>query len=68
MKNKNNPEIEHDSMDMEYGEEVMCAGWNPSVDLVPQQHLSLPTERQMNILADLAAAEMYLKKMYSCQR
>ncbi len=64
---KNN-EIESNSMEAEYGEEVLSAGWNPSVDLVPQQHLPLPTERQMNILADLAAAEMYLKKMYACQR
>ncbi len=68
MINMSNHEIERDSMEAEYGEEVMRAGWNPAVELVPQQHLPLPTERQMNILADLAAAELYLKKMYSCQR
>ena len=29
-------EIDLDSMELEYGEEIMSAGWNPDVDLVCQ--------------------------------
>jgi len=65
-----NYEIERDSMEAEYDEEVMCAGWNPAVALVCQQQLLVPTDRQMTMSADLATvnAELFLKNMYAYQR
>lgn len=66
--NMSNHEVERNSMEAEYGEEVMYAGWNPAVVLVCQQQLPMPTDRQMNLLADLVTAELFLKKMYACQR
>lgn len=66
----NSYEIEHDSMEEEYGEEVMYAGWNPAVALVCQQHLIAPFNRQLIMPSDLATldAESFLQKMYSFQR
>lgn len=63
-------EIERDSMEAEYGEEVVCAGWNPAVALVCQQQMVVPTSRQMNMTADLATAnaELFLQRMYTWQR
>lgn len=68
--NMSNYEIEHASMEAEYGTEVMCAGWNPAVDLVCQQQLLIPTEKHMGLPTDLAAmaAESFLAKMYVYQR
>lgn len=62
-------EIEHDSREAEYGAEIMYAGWNPAVDLVCQQQLLIPTEKQMAMPTDLTAviAELFLRKMYACQ-
>ncbi len=67
--NMSSYEIERDSMEAEYGEEVMCAGWNPAVALVCQQQMVVPTDRQMEMPADLAAvnAELFLQRMYACQ-
>ncbi len=64
-------EIEHDSMEAEYGAEIMCAGWNPAVDWLCQQQLLAPTEKQqLSMPTDLTAviAELILAKMYACQR
>lgn len=63
-------EIEHNSMEADYGEEVMCAGWNPAVDLVCQQQLFSAIEKRLDIPADLTAvvAESFLQKMYAYQR
>ncbi len=62
-------EVEHDSMEAEYGLEIMCSGWNPAVDLVPQQQL-VPMEKQLNIPASLtsAVAELFLDEIYTYQR
>jgi hypothetical protein len=62
--------IEYDSMESEYGLEIMCTGWNPAVDLVCQEQLNLPTEKQMSMPTDLttAIAELFLEKMYTYQR
>lgn len=62
--------IDHDSMEEEYGTEIMCAGWNPAVDLMCQQQLANPTEKQMAIPTDLTAmiAELFLAKMYAFRR
>lgn len=73
--NMSSYEIEHDpepySMEAEYGAEIMCAGWNPAVDLLCQQQLLLiPTEQQTDMPTDLTAviAELFLEKMYTYQR
>jgi hypothetical protein len=68
--NMSSYEIEEDSMESEYGLEIMCAGWNPAVDLVCQQQLHLPSEEQMSMPTDLttAIAELFLEKMYTYQR
>ena len=68
--NMSSYEIERDSMEAEYGEEIMYAGWNPAVSLVCQQQMVVPTDREMSMPVDLAMvdAELFLQKMYSWQR
>lgn len=68
--NMSSYEIERDSMEAEYGEEVMCAGWNPAVALICQQQMTVPTDKQMAMPTDLATvnAELFLQRMYTCQR
>jgi len=76
-----NYEIEQDAMEIEYGEEIMCAGWNPAVDLVCEQLQLVPADEQeqldmatdlanLNTPADVSAviSEIFLRKMYSYQR
>ena len=71
-------EIEQDAMEIEYGEEIMSAGWNPAVDLVCEQLLQVPAEEEMSMAAELAmldtpddvsvaVSEIFLRKMYSYQ-
>jgi hypothetical protein len=45
-------EIEQDAMEIEYGEEIMNAGWNPDVDTF-RELLQLPTDKQMAMAAEL---------------
>ncbi len=68
--NMSSYEIDHDSMEEEYGAEIMCAGWNPAVDLMCQQQLLIPTERQRSMPTDLTEviAELFMQKMYSYRR
>jgi len=72
--NMSNYEIEHETIEAEYGDEILCAGWNPEIDSVcPQLQLELqlvPTIQQLTMPADLATevAELFLRKMYSYQR
>lgn len=61
-----NDGIEQYSMESDYGTEVMCAGWNPAVDLLGQQHLPVATERQVGMSA--AITERFLAKVYAYQR
>jgi len=60
----------YDAMEAQYGEEIMCAGWNPTVALVSQQQLPVPTQRQATMPADLVTAdvELFLQQMYLHQR
>ena len=62
-------EVERDSMEAEYGLEIMCSGWNPAVDLVSQQQLA-SMEKQLNMPAGLtsAVAELFLDEIYTYQR
>jgi hypothetical protein len=67
--NMSDYEVERvDSMAEEYGDEVLCAGWNPSLAL--QQHTYTEKDRSVAMPAELATAdvESFLKKMYAYQR
>lgn len=62
-------EIERgDSKTEEYGDEVLCAGWNPSLAL--QQHTYTERSQTSAMPRELAAVDIniFLKKMYACQR
>lgn len=56
------------SMEAEYGNEVLCAGWNPSLAL--QQHVRTEKTRPTAMPLDLIEADigLFLKKMYAYQR
>ncbi|GAO35358.1 hypothetical protein SCT_0744 [Sulfuricella sp. T08] len=66
--NMSSYEIGTDSVEAEYGDEIMCAGWNPDVGLVCQNLLEL-SDTHTTIPADLTMeiSELFLKKMYACQ-
>lgn len=63
-----NYEIE--AVEAEYGDEILCAGWNPDVDSVCQQLQVVESGEQSAMPAPLSAevVELFLGKMYSCQR
>lgn len=65
--NMSNYEIEHETIEPEYSDEILCAGWNPEIDSVCQQLQLVPTAQQPIMPADLATevAELFLKKMHS---
>jgi hypothetical protein len=62
-------EIEHgNSMAGEYNDEVLCAGWNPSIAL---QHYTYAEKNWPAAMPhELASidAELFLKEMYAYQR
>ena len=66
-----NYEMDLDSMDEEYGDEIMSAGWNPEVDQVCQQLQLLPVgeHAHMHMEAEPSPviAELFLRRMYSYQ-
>lgn len=68
--NMSSYEIDCISIEDSYGEEVLCAGWNPAVDLVCQQQLLAQGEKKIDMPMDLTAvvAELFLAKMYVYQR
>ena len=49
----------------EYGDEVMCAGWNPQLPQVGDSPVA-QANKHVNLLADLAGVDVdaFLKKMY----
>lgn len=57
-----------DLMEAEYGNEVLCVGWNPALAL--QQHAYTERNRPAAMPVELAAADvdLFLKKMYAYQR
>ena len=63
-------EIESESSDSGYGEEIMYTGWNPEIDSVHEQLQIVPTGDHSAIPDDLAttSAALFLRKMYSYQR
>lgn len=56
-------------MDQEYGEEVLCSGWNPQLTLALEGTVA-QTDRHINLPADLVDMDVdaFLKKMceYQC--
>lgn len=68
--NMSSYEIERDTNDAEYGDEVAYSGWNPAVALMCQQVAAESAARQATMPASLAMvdAEAFLQKMYACQR
>jgi hypothetical protein len=63
-------EMEHESIEAEYDEEILCSGWNPEIDSVSQQLQLVPATQELDMPADLSTevAELFLRKMYSYQR
>jgi hypothetical protein len=57
------------SIEAEYGDEVMCAGWCPDVGLACQHLSPEPSDTHMAMPADLATEvpESFLQRMYSYQ-
>lgn len=57
-------EVERNEAASDYGDEVLCAGWIPSL-ACQQSHIEEKT-----LPADLARADIdaFLRKMYACQR
>ena len=65
-----NYEIEQETIEAEYDDEILDAGWNPEVDSVYQQLQLVPTTEQQDMPDALKAEamELFLRKMYSYQR
>jgi hypothetical protein len=65
-----NYEIERDTLETEYGEEVMYAGWNPAVALTCLQRPIGHANEQATMPIDIAAADvgLFLRRIYACQR
>ena len=68
--NMSNYEIEPETIEVEYSDEILYAGWNPEVDSVCQQLQLVQTTEQRAMPATLTAevVELFLRKMYSYQR
>lgn len=49
----------------EYGDEVLCAGWNPQLAQTGASPVA-PFNKHVNLLADMAGVDVdaFLKKMY----
>ena len=65
-----NCEIEYETIESEYDDEVLCSGWNPEVDSVRQQLQLVHTDDQLTMPESVATevVELFLRKMYSYQR
>jgi hypothetical protein len=52
----------------EYGDEVLCAGWNPQLSLTGESPVA-ELNKHVNLLAELATTDIdaFLKKMYEYQ-
>jgi hypothetical protein len=63
-------EIEHDSMEEQYSDDILYAGWNPEVDLVSQQIQLAPTIEQRDDSTSLSTkvVELFLRRTYSFPR
>jgi hypothetical protein len=67
--NMSSYEIEQDSKEAEYSDDILYAGWNPEVDLLNQEQLTPALEQQsMPVAVTTEVVELFLRKMYSYQR
>jgi hypothetical protein len=67
--NMSSYEIEQDSKEAEYSDDILFAGWNPEVDLLNQEQLTPALEQQsMPVAVTTEVVELFLRKMYSYQR
>ena len=64
----NHQKIEQDSLENEYGEEVMYAGWNPIITFPRQQQLASNGQPATTPTSTMVEAESFLKKIYANQR
>jgi hypothetical protein len=65
----NGCDIEHAALVVEeYGDEVMCAGWNPQLTLLGESPVA-QINKHINLLADLAGIDVdaFLKKVYESE-
>jgi hypothetical protein len=65
----NGSDIEHAVPAIEeYGDEVMCAGWNPQLTLVGDATVA-QMNKHVNLTADLVSVDVdvFLKKMYELE-
>jgi hypothetical protein len=53
----------------EYGDEVLCAGWNPQLVSACEQPVAT-AQKHVKFPTDLANADVdaFLQRMYQCQR
>ena len=68
--NMSSYEIEQDSTEAEYSDDILYAGWNPEVDSLNQelQLASAPEQSAMPVAYTTEIVELFLRKMYSYQR
>lgn len=62
-------DIEHAALVVEeYGDEVLCAGWNPQLTLLGESPVA-QINKHINLLADLAVIDVdaFLKKVYESE-
>lgn len=61
---------EIETIEAEYGDEILLAGWNPEVDIACRQLQLAQTTEQSAMPTSLTTevVEMFLRKMYSFQR
>lgn len=62
-------DIEHAALVVEeYGDEVLCAGWNPQLTLLGESPVA-QINKHINLLADLAGIDVdaFLKKVYESE-
>jgi hypothetical protein len=68
--NMSSHEIEHNTTDVEYGDDILYSGWNPEVDKLSLQLQLAPVgeRRDRPTSSSTKAAELFLKKMYPFPR
>lgn len=67
--NMSSYEIEQDSTEAEYSDDILYAGWNPEVESLSQEQLPSALEQPaMPVAFTTEIVELFLRKMYSYQR
>ena len=67
--NMSSYEIEQDSTEAEYSDDILYAGWNPEVESLSQElQFASVLEPAMPVAFTTEIVELFLRKMYSYQR